>query len=66
VSEQPQWMRRPSGPGKWVCKSDQSGRDIGFHQTILDLDADDIERGAPFHTECVYGPIPSPPQEPQP
>jgi len=65
MSEQPQWMRRPSGPGKWVCKSDQSGRDLGFHQTVLDLDAWAIEEGAPFHTEWVYGPIPSPPQEPK-
>ena len=59
-------MRRPSSPGKWVCKSDQYGRDMGFKQTVLDLDDEDIARGAPFHVECVYGPIPSPPQEPQP
>jgi len=31
---------------------------MGFKQTVLDLDDADIARGAPFHTEWVYGPIP--------
>ncbi len=58
----PQWHKRPTGPGLWICwADDQSGRFVTA--PILRLTAEDIARGSPFRTICVYGPIPEPPAE---
>ncbi len=50
-----QWMERPSGPGLWVCigKGRLNGQD-----TVLKLSQHDLDRGSPFETKMVYGPIP--------
>ena len=53
----PQWMERPSGPGRWVCEELPKGsRRIG--PIIVNLTDEDLNRGAPFYTTRVYGPIP--------
>lgn len=52
--EQPQWHKRPTGPGLWVCW----GGDLD--PQIIKLTAEDIAFGAPFRTDQVYGPIPEP------
>ena len=54
----PEWSFRPSGPGIWLCVADEKNRLIG-----LELTDEDLERGAPFRTKCVYGPIPDPPED---
>jgi len=54
---EPKWMDRPDAAGLWVCECPPGE---SFKRTILDLDADDLKRGAPFHTRAVFGPIPSP------
>lgn len=52
----PDYHPRPTGPGLWVCFPDRRGR---IRQIIvLDLDDEDLVRGAPFETVRVYGPIP--------
>jgi hypothetical protein len=48
------YMDRPDEPGMWVCFNDSKE----FLMTVLYLDQDDLNRGAPFHTQRVYGPIP--------
>jgi hypothetical protein len=57
VQPVPQWMDRPNAPGMWVClASDKST----FRQPIVCfLSQYDIDRGAPFYTLRVYGPIPT-------
>jgi hypothetical protein len=53
----PQWMDRPSTPGMWLCVPSKGNT---FKQIVVcDLDQSDIDRGAPFHTSRVYGPIPA-------
>lgn len=54
----PRWMKRPSCPGIWLCWPGMNGR--REYTNGLCLTAEDIERGAPFETECVFGPIPEP------
>lgn len=53
----PAWRDRPTGPGMWACALDDDVR-APFMWVALKLDADDIARGVPFHTQRVYGPIP--------
>jgi hypothetical protein len=53
----PQWMDRPSTPGMWLCVPDNSNT---FKQLVVTwLSQPDLDRGAPFHTRRVYGPIPA-------
>ena len=54
----PTWMRRPCCPGLWVCKADETQKSRDF---VLELTQNDLDRGAPFLTSVVFGPIPSPP-----
>lgn len=59
----PSWHKRPTGPGFWFCwREQQSGSLIQFGM-LFKLTAEDIQRGSPFRTACVYGPIPEPPKE---
>jgi len=59
---EPKWMKRPSCPGIWLCQ--RSNRlNSPYRWTGLDLTQDDIDRGAPFATDIVYGPIPEPKEE---
>ena len=46
------WHARPIVPGFYVCVGD------GMGDSFLQLDEDDLKRGAPFQTTRVYGPIP--------
>ncbi len=54
-AEVPQWHSRPTGPGLWltICS-----RPRAYTFVALQLDAEDLARGAPFETDAVYGPIP--------
>jgi hypothetical protein len=57
--ESPQWMERPSGPGLWLCRPAENAT---FKQDVVcSLNQHDIDRGSPFHTRAVYGPIPAEP-----
>ena len=52
----PGWHPKPTGPGAWACLPLTKAT---FSQTVvLDLNDDDLARGAPFLTRAVYGPIP--------
>lgn len=48
----------------WVCMPDAESvaRNLTW-PTVIILDEQDVCRGAPFHTSCVYGPIPDAPKE---
>lgn len=48
---------RPTGPGRWVCMS-KPWADGKMSDVVVDLSQDDLDRGAPFHTARVYGPLP--------
>jgi len=51
----PQWRPRPTGPGTWVFIG--TGK-LNGHDSVVKLTQTDIDDGAPFHVEVVYGPIP--------
>ena len=53
----PQWRDKPSEPGWWVC----SNHSREWYASALFLTQDDLDRGAPFFSLAVYGPIPAPP-----
>lgn len=55
----PQWMDRPSGPGVWVCIASKEHERRGMKPLVLDLNEEDLKRGAPFCTRRVFGPIPA-------
>lgn len=61
AAEAPSWMERPSGPGLWVCMPDASLRSPLNGIVTLELDGEDLARGAPFHTSVVFGPLPKAP-----
>lgn len=58
VGEQPQWMDRPNQPGMWVCIGGKAGGIEKLQDAALHLMQADLDRGAPFCTVRVYGPIP--------
>ena len=53
----PRWMARPSGPGLWLCECGTKSR-FGSDFVGMRLTQEDLDRGAPFLVEAVYGPIP--------
>lgn len=53
-------MKTPSVPGMWLSLS--SNPHAGY--VALDLRQSDLDRGAPFYSQQVFGPIPSPVIEP--
>ena len=53
--DEPAWHDRPTGPGLWYCIGDK------YKGTVVLLSQYDLERGAPFYSTKVYGPIPKPP-----
>lgn len=55
----PAWMKKPSGPGMWVCMADE---ETDMRDILLDLSQANIDAGAPFYTEAVFGPIPEMPR----
>jgi len=56
TASQPRWAMRPSGPGMWVCLPETGS---AFPKpVVIDLTQSDIDRGAPFRSSCVFGPIP--------
>lgn len=52
-----EWMDKPSCPGIWVCVG-VDWADGSFPPAVIDLSQEDLDRGAPFRTTRVYGPIP--------
>lgn len=58
VPAAPSWMKRPNCPGMWVCVGDDTNTIMRGKATVLTLSQLDIDRGAPFATQSVYGPIP--------
>jgi hypothetical protein len=59
VKRAPGWHERPTGPGLWVCMPDLNAFPRLTQIIGLELDQEDIDRGAPFNTLCVFGPIPA-------
>lgn len=60
------WRDRPTGPGIWLCVKDRVTSDAAdsiIRASLLGLNAEDLERGAPFASSRVYGPIP--PDDPE-
>ena len=52
----PTWRERPTLPGLYVWQAEPDTalpNDFG----VLELDQEDIDRGAPFLAKRVYGPI---------
>lgn len=62
-TERPAWHKRPTGPGMWVCWAEDQTARIFPIGPILKLTQEDLDRGSPFSTACVYGPILEPPTE---
>lgn len=59
ITPTPALHDRPTGPGWWVCVgSPADDGDIGAYTQCLLLDQEDLDRGAPFHTRKVFGPLP--------
>jgi hypothetical protein len=56
----PQWRKRPTEPGIYVCYPGMSGSKI--YLPAVELDQDDIDNGAPHAARWCYGPI-KPPEE---
>ena len=52
----PTWRDRPTLPGLYMCES-LPDTIVPNEFVVLDLDQEDIDRGAPFATKRVYGPI---------
>lgn len=48
------WRERPTCPGVWICYADDR------RLVVLNLTQDDLDRGSPFRTRCVYGPVSEP------
>ena len=63
TDEIPQWRKRPTLPGIYVCWPGQAKSPEATW--ALYLGKEDLERGAPFHTEWCYGPIEKPVDQPQ-
>lgn len=57
----PRWLKRPTGPGLWVCVGGRGGALSGW-TGALQLSQLDLDRGAPFETVAVFGPIPKRPE----
>jgi hypothetical protein len=59
----PRWYRRedmPRLPGIWVCQFDKATSRRGYDGLTADIYSEaDLARGAPFHCDFVFGPIPS-------
>lgn len=54
----PAWHPRPTCPGVWLCPPSKK-----IAQWVsLALSQDDINRGAPFLSDAVFGPIPARPE----
>jgi hypothetical protein len=60
----PDWYYRPSGPGIWVCVNWEGP--LYTRDFVMRLTQEEIDRGVPFHTQMVFGPIPEPPEEMKP
>ncbi len=58
LSQQPAWHDKPTGPGLWVCWFHPRGGKVQM-PSVVDLAEEDLDRGAPFYTSRVYGPIPA-------
>ena len=56
-STQPAWRKRPTCPGIWVCVGEL---ELDGKFVVLRLSQDDLDRGSPFRTSQVYGPISEP------
>ena len=54
----PQWRDKPTCAGLYVVRS---GDTYGGIATLVKLTADEIERGAPWHFDELFGPIPERP-----
>ena len=60
----PAWHKRPTGPGRWLCANTEKSYFINLENwPTLVIDQANLDRGSPFKTCCVYGPIPDPPPE---
>lgn len=61
---EPRWMDQPDQPGLWLldCVT-QKGN---LRWSAMWLEQDDLDRGAPFGTTRVYGPVPFPPETKEP
>lgn len=57
VIDDDQWIPRPLTPGLYVCgPSTEDPPRFGY--IAMELDEEDLKRGAPFRTPAVFGPIP--------
>lgn len=61
VQQPPAWHERPTESGLWLL-------DLPAYEAhpLRRLDQEDIDDGAPYGGQLVYGPIPELPQEKQP
>ena len=54
LNDAPRWMDRPDRPGTWVC-DDSAGR---YPPIGVNLTQEMLDKGDPFVSKRVYGPIP--------
>lgn len=57
----PCWHKKPTMPGLWSCYAEDQTRD--WQGTVMRITAEQISRGVPFGTSCVFGPMPEPLKE---
>lgn len=59
----PAWHKRPTCPGLWVCwEESQPEMLFTISAPLIRMTQMDIDRGCPFATAAVFGPIPEPPE----
>ena len=57
-NDAPRWMDRPDRPGTWVCARIKTGEYGEMPDVAINLTQEEIDKGAPFVSKRVYGPIP--------
>mgnify|MGYP005610140499 CR=1 FL=1 len=57
-NDAPRWMDRPDRPGTWVYARIKTGEYGEMPDVAINLTQEEIDKGAPFVSKRVYGPIP--------